>query len=320
MFEFINYLKVLATALITNSHFGNIWPVSALATGGLLGNVIFFAVSGFLLYNIKISFPKWFSKRFFRVYPSLVIFTLFAVCIGEYSLKSFEDAFRLFVYPTNYVFLVWLIVCYCVFYPVALLDKKKKNFLEITMSLIFVFWVVVYVILYDKSVYGVDNVSEPFILFLYIESMLTGALFKKHKSGFGKFKLSKVFVTVLCFVIYAVSKIAFSKVSLLLPLQIFNQFVILVTLFFAFDLFMSMETFFQRVPRKLDSVIKHISDITLQIYVVQFVLIRYCSELIFPLNLVSVVLAIVLAATLLHKIEEYAGKAVGFICKKMKKV
>ena len=60
MFEFINYLKFIATLLITNSHFGDIWPVSAMASGGLLGNILFFAVSGFLLFNIKDSFPKWF--------------------------------------------------------------------------------------------------------------------------------------------------------------------------------------------------------------------------------------------------------------------
>ena len=41
MFEFINYLRAIATVLITNSHFANIWPVRELASGGLLGNVIF---------------------------------------------------------------------------------------------------------------------------------------------------------------------------------------------------------------------------------------------------------------------------------------
>lgn len=64
MFEFINYLKLIATALITNSHFGNIWPVSAFSVGGLLGNVIFFAVSGFLLYNIKSNFLNGFPNDF----------------------------------------------------------------------------------------------------------------------------------------------------------------------------------------------------------------------------------------------------------------
>ena len=47
MYSFISWLRLLATLLITNSHLGNIWPSSALATGGLLGNVIFFAASGF---------------------------------------------------------------------------------------------------------------------------------------------------------------------------------------------------------------------------------------------------------------------------------
>ncbi len=58
MIAFINYLKLIATALITNSHFSDIWPISALASGGLLGNIIFFAVSGYLLYNIKLGFKK----------------------------------------------------------------------------------------------------------------------------------------------------------------------------------------------------------------------------------------------------------------------
>ncbi len=118
MLEFINYLKLAATLLITNSHFGDIWPVSAMASGGLLGNIIFLAVSGYLLFNIKDNFPRWFLKRFLRVYPAAVAFTLFAVFMGEYPLNSFSDAFRLFIYPTNYVFLVWLVVCYAIYYAI----------------------------------------------------------------------------------------------------------------------------------------------------------------------------------------------------------
>lgn len=319
MFEFINYLKLIATALITNSHFGKIWPISALATGGLLGNVIFLAVSGFLLYNIKINFAKWFSKRFFRVYPALVMFTLFAVCIGEYPLNSFEDAFKLFVYPTNYIFLVWLIVCYCILYLVAFMDKKIKNFLEIAMAVILAVWILVYAIFYDKSVYSVDNVGEPFILFLYIESVLIGAFFKKHQSDFGKFKISKLVITGGFLAIYFASKIIISRVAYLLNLQILNQFVILITLFLVFDLFMSVEPLFQKIPKKLNCVVKHISNITLQIYVVQFIVIKYCAEISFPLNLITVIIAIVLAATLLYYIEFLIRKAIEFICEKVKK-
>ncbi len=319
MFEFVNYLKLVATALITNSHYGTIWPVSALATGGLLGNVIFLAVSGFLLYNIRTNFIKWFSKRFFRVYPALAIFTTFTVIIGQYPLSDFTDAFKLFVYPTNYIFLVWLLVCYCIFYLVVFMDRKIKNFTEMTMAVIFFVWVLVYVILYDKSVYRVDNVSEPFILFLYIESMLTGALFKKRCADFNGFKITKIITTLVCFATYFASKIIFSRVEALLPLQIANQFVILITLFSVFDLFMSLEHIFKKIPEKLNLAVKHISNITLQIYIVQFVIIRYGDKLPFPINLAVVTLAIIVVATLLYYIEFLMRKLIDFLRTKARK-
>ncbi len=37
MYSFINYLRAIATLLITNSHYGQIWPIDDLAAGGLLG-------------------------------------------------------------------------------------------------------------------------------------------------------------------------------------------------------------------------------------------------------------------------------------------
>lgn len=300
MFEFINYLKLIATLLITNSHFGDIWPVSAMASGGLLGNIIFFAVSGYLLFNIKENFPKWFGKRFFRVYPAMAVFTLFAVAIGQYSMNSFEKAFRLFVYPTNYVFLVWLIVCYCIYYIIMFFEKKNGKTLETAMSALFVVWLLVYILFCDKSVYRVDNVSEPFILFLYLESMLLGAFFRKHKERFEIFSFVKLLAAVLCFGVYLASKILVSRLPMLLNFQIVNQFVILITLYFTFALFVSMEQMLQKVPAKLGACVRYISNITLQIYIVQFVIIEHFEELVFPLNLAVVSVFIVVAASVLY--------------------
>ncbi len=321
MFEFINYLKLIATALITNSHYGNIWPVSAMATGGLLGNVIFFAVSGFLLYNIKTSFTKWFPKRFFRVYPILAIFTLFTVLIGEYPLNNLDDAFKLFVYPTNYIFLVWLIICYCIFYVVVYIDKKITNFLEITMAVVLFVWISVYAAFYDKSEYRVDNVSEPFILFLYIESMLMGAWFKKDsKKILSEVDLKfKIILAIGCTGIYFVSKIIFSRVESILPLQILNQIIILLAIFSLFDLFMSLEHLFKKIPKKLSLVVKHISNITLQIYLVQFVIIKYCDKLVFPANLIVATFSIIVVATLLYYIEVLIRKLIDFLRTKARK-
>lgn len=58
MYSFIHYLRTIATVLITNSHYSHIWPIADLAAGGLIGNILFFAVSGFCLFNIKENFGK----------------------------------------------------------------------------------------------------------------------------------------------------------------------------------------------------------------------------------------------------------------------
>ena len=50
---FIDFIKCLAVALIINSHLDPIYPHSALATGGALGNSLFFIASGYLLKDKK---------------------------------------------------------------------------------------------------------------------------------------------------------------------------------------------------------------------------------------------------------------------------
>ena len=59
MILYITVLSALAACIITNSHYVGVYPTDLIANGGLFGDVIFFAVSGFCLTNVKNSFPKW---------------------------------------------------------------------------------------------------------------------------------------------------------------------------------------------------------------------------------------------------------------------
>lgn len=182
----------MATLLITNSHFGNIWPISALATGGLLGNVIFFAASGFCLYRVKESFPRWYGRRFLKIYPIVAAFTLLAVFIGSYSVHTVLDAVALFIYPTNYIFVVWILLLYVPFYLVSYLDKRVKNFTEWALAVTAVLWIVTYILFFDKSYYHIDDVSSPFICFVYFAAMLIGALFQKAREQSWRGKVAYV--------------------------------------------------------------------------------------------------------------------------------
>ena len=67
MVMFVYVLRALAACLITNSHYTGIYPTDLIANGGLIGDILFFAISGYCLYNIKQNFFKWYGKRLTRM-------------------------------------------------------------------------------------------------------------------------------------------------------------------------------------------------------------------------------------------------------------
>ena len=309
---FIDCLRAIATILITNSHYSEIWPISALAIGGLLGNVLFFAVSGFCLFNIKENFGKWYLKRILRIYPVVIVFTSITVMLGFHSLTSFSDAVKLFIYPTNYVFLVWLMMCYAGFYRVVWCDKKFNLSIQKVLVGLIVVWLIVYLAFIDKSYYHIDQVHKPFILFLYFACMLIGGGFRKYYQKFLKSncKLLEVFLLVVSLGLYFATKIVFSKLESLSYLQILNQITIFAVVYFAFKTFISLEEKLKTLPSIVIKPIKFLAKITLQIYIVQFVIILKLKHLVFPLNFVVVTALIILVAYLLYLVEFYVRKLI----------
>ncbi|MBQ0099636.1 MAG: acyltransferase family protein, partial [Firmicutes bacterium] len=103
MIFFITFLRFLAACLITNSHYTGVYPTDIIANGGLLGDVLFFAVSGYCLANVKKSFPSWYWKRLVRCYLPVLIISGVYLLIGFYSLNE-NSALWWLLYPTNYHF------------------------------------------------------------------------------------------------------------------------------------------------------------------------------------------------------------------------
>ena len=320
MYYFINFIRAIATVLITNSHYGQIWPIDDLAAGGLLGNILFFAASGFCLYNVKENFGKWYLKRIARIYPVMAVFTLLTVLIGDYPLTSLNDAVRLLLYPTNYIFLVWLMLIYVGFYFVAWFSKKCGKFIEITFIVTFAAWVLTYFVFFDKSTYHIDDVSKPFILFLYFSSMLIGAMLKKHaeKSKTAKASINKCLLLLAGLVVYFGSKIAFSKIGAIAFWQILNQFSILAVLYFTFAVFMGFENQLKKLPAWINKSVGFLAKITLHIYLVQFVIIRRFEGLPFPVNFLLTTAAILAAACALFCAEHFIKKGILLLTDKVK--
>lgn len=132
MVFFVTFLRALAALIITNAHYTGVYPYDIIANGGLLGDVIFFAVSGFCLYNVKMSFGKWYLRRILRVYPAPLIVTVVYMILGYYArVDSFSDFVKVFIYPTNYHFVASIIILYIPVYFVLKYDKLRNHIPEI---------------------------------------------------------------------------------------------------------------------------------------------------------------------------------------------
>lgn len=303
MIFYITVLRALASILITNAHYNNIYPIEIIANGGLLGDVIFFAVSGFCLYNIKLKFPKWYGKRIIRVYPAVWIITIVYLALGLYNFNDM-NIFEYFIYPTYYHFVASIILLYIFYYIIMKNDVLKNNIPKIMIG-IFIVQVVIYVFLYDKTYYHIDVVREPMIRFIFMQSMLLGAWFRqkneKYENNFKKSDWIKLFVI---FIMYFASKLIFSKSQILVQYQIINQIILFITLYYSLKCFAGINTKILTLTGGVRKAITFLAEITLEIYVVQYPIIPMFAKLPFPINWVVVTTVILVSAYILHIISK----------------
>ena len=307
MVFFITVLRAIAACLITNAHYTGIYPTDVIANGGLIGDVIFFAISGYCLCNVRLSFPRWYGKRIWRIVLPVWIGTSAILLLGGYDWNSM-NWFEWFVYPTYYHFVASIVFLYVPFYlAVTAHIRFKKS--EVTCNLVpfimvgtALIMLIVYVVLYDKSYYHIDVVREPFIRFLFFESMLLGAYFKQNDKIFrNRFSVWHVLGAVVALGLYFVSKLIFSKYDSFSELQIINQVLIYILLYFVFRVFIGLDDKLENIPILIKKVITFVAKITLEIYIVQYVLIEVLRPyFVFPLNWIVITASIIIAASLLH--------------------
>lgn len=316
MIFFITVLRALAACIITNSHYVGVYPTDLIANGGLFGDVIFFAVSGFCLTNVKNNFPQWYSKRLVRVFPPVLIISLAYVLFGIHIMDfSLIGVIKTFLYPTNYHFVASIIVLYIPFYFVMKIQKLRDN-IPLVAGITALVWLLIYIFVYDKSYYHIDTVREPMIRFLFFFAMLLGAYFKDNMEKYrNKKSVASWILLPVLFVVYFASKLLFSRVDGISSFQIVNQVVLFVLLTVTFRCFMSIDSWLENLPKWIKAVITFISGITLEIYLVQIGIIDKLNILPFPLNWLLITGVIVLAGSLLH----YVVKSPELIKKLLKK-
>lgn len=341
MITFITWLRCLAAMLITNAHYTGIYPTDLIANGGLIGDIVFFCVSGYCLTNLRAGFFKWYSKRLSRILPVVILITAVYIIIGQYDFSSYASGtentllywafssigiaypkwLSWFVYPTYYHFVASILILYVPYYFILKNEYTKKH-IPAVMVAIAVLYLAIYLFIYDKSYYHIDTVREPFIRFLFMESMLLGAWFKLNDAKFRNTGKPIIYVvgTLTSFIAYFASKILLSRGGIS-QFQIANQLIIFALLFFIMRWFSSIDKYLEKAPKWLFAIVNLIAKLTLEIYLVQYVLIDIVREfdLFFPLNWILLTAMIAASAFVLHVVMEYAIKAVEYGVSKLRK-
>ena len=313
-FVFIVVLRALSAMIITNAHYTHVYPMEIFANGGLLGDVLFFSISGFCLAHINTSFGSWFKRRSIRVYTPTLIATIIFVMIGAYPVPSVWDGLKIFIWPTNYHFVGSIILLYIPFYFICSKVELTTSYFIKTSLVLFMIQSFLYLVVYDRSFYHIDNVREPMIEFLFIQSMLLGAYYRKVTEG-ESLKNSIVVISGggLLMISYFISKVAFSKIASISEWQILNQVILFFLLWFIFRIFYSMETSLKKMPVFFEKLFKYLADRTLEIYLVQYVIIPKTDSLVqWPFNWFIVTGTILVTAHVLHWMSQKLLMKIGF--------
>lgn len=93
------FLRFIAILLVINSHLDEIYPIPLFATGGAIGNALFFMLSSYGLLVSQQANPQTFttymSKRLIRIYPVIWSSLLFLVFpLGLYYYAFFPSYYR----------------------------------------------------------------------------------------------------------------------------------------------------------------------------------------------------------------------------------
>ena len=112
-------------------------------------------------------------------------------------------------------------------------------------------------------------------------------------------------------VIYFASKLTFVKYEALSEFQLLNQMVLWLLLYVLFQIFMGMEeTLKTYADSKVWKGVKFIADRTLEIYLVQYVILDYMKIGPFPLNWLLLTTTIICSAVCLRWLSQQIIKRI----------
>jgi surface polysaccharide O-acyltransferase-like enzyme len=287
------FLRILAIALIVNSHLEVLYPTSKLAFGGHLGNSLFYFVSGFGLSESFHLNPlpvwEWAKKRAVKVIVPLLLF-IALVNLGDWqTFKALLFKYLIWHDKKQLVqFLPVLWALYILFIPINKLSSKKLLIVTTFLAVLSFFLFVYRVMSLDKIPPDLPSNDIFFPLNAFICFML-GIYFNKAEM----IALKK----------YPDLSILVSSLSILLVTQLTHQLImryggplVLVNFYLNFISIIAIYTFITTIKIGILSNMMHtlrdISTASLAVYIIhpKVITVIHHSDMSFPYSIIGVYL------------------------------
>lgn len=280
----IDFVKFTALFLVLNSHMGECYPkYQFLATGGAIGDSLFFFISGFTLFlgSGGGRFDEWYKRRIKRIYPSII-----AVAILGATVFGRNDSFFDVIIAKRY----WFIQCIFVIYPFLFLAKKYVTKQTLLLGILTIFAMAIF-----------PFVREGEFLFwgagyyrwgVYLVFMLLGAIIGKERERIRQMSLWFALLMALgCVaawygIVYVFGKSALHIISVL-PMMGVAVFTYCIGRSKPIEKLMH--------SNGIGTIIISIGALCLESYLVQRLIITDIWNNIFPLN-IPVIMGLVLIA------------------------
>lgn len=297
-------LFTIAAWLIVNSHLEKFYPIAWLAADGLLGNSLFFFVSGYGIQKTLLVDRRWkrfFSRRLIRIYPAIFLVLIAQISIQYPDQLDLSNVFYFFVWPTQYTYIKFIIPFYAALWMFSNV-KARLLVLSLIASVIFyIFSILAYWPLENNLSLGALPQVFWFTFFWCVTA--SGALWAR-KDWPGQFSVGRLALVAAAALVYFAAKlmaVLAGLIPILFPLLHILCFALIALMFWT----LSDPELVSKVTGwpLVGWIIALTAPVTLELYICHEVLLRVTEleqRVWFPLSLVVFAIASLAFAWCVH--------------------
>ena len=281
----IDILKFLAVVLILNSHFDKIYlpPFDKLATGGTIGDAMFFLCSGFtMLLGGGKSFANYYKKRIYRIYPSVIAWAI----IGVVAFNKRDSLMSLIQGG-------WFVNCIMIYYiPIYFIKRYCENKVEYCMIAYSAIFLAIY--LWWERPESFNILKDPWMKWWFLFFvMLLGAYLGKNSQNLVSDRKDGLFLilSLVSFHLFAFAR------KYYLDVQVLTVPTLMGICYYGYKVCAKSYVldFYNRV-RPVRWAIRFMGGLCLEIYLINLTIITEKLNHLFPLNVFIILVEIIVMA------------------------